>query len=346
MRGRKPVSEPSMGLPSFRLPMARKNKSENKRKSATPPAWMPDMQRLRDAGTTAATLLIMGGLIAGLTFGRGPLQSKAAQIRAKNEPPLRVVFHWPTVKSAEGGGDMRPGQSATWLDPITRAGLEQIALSLVSSDPFDAASLGRAQAALMETGWFAKPCTVRRDRDAVVHVEGLWRVPYAVVRTLEGDRWVTFKGEALGKVFQDGTSGLCAIVGVSSPPPAKPGEPWPGGDVQAAISLLQYVRTSPGFDQIVGIDASDYLKKNKKQLAILTRYGSRIVWGGPVEQPLPGEWPSQTKLKQLAENVTRTGRIDAQRQAIDIRGLGGLTFVEGEATRHTPAHANTGKPAQ
>lgn len=303
-------------------------------------SWVPDWERITQAGTTAGTIVIMGGLIVGLTLGRGPLQSRAAEIRGKHGAALKVVFAWPLLKGGTSRDD-RPGQAATWLDPMTRLQLENLALSIISPDPYDAPSLDKAQAALMRTGWFAKPCVVRRGSDAVVHIEGTWRTPYAVVRGAGGDRWVTYKGEAMDKVFPEGKSGLCAIVGIKSNAPTRVGETWAGGDVQAALSLLQYIRSSPGFDQVTGIDAGEYLTKNKKQLAILTKYNSRIVWGGPVDGPLPGEWTSAAKLKQLGESVAKTGRIDSGKNAIDIRGLGGLSF-SGDAP---PSPAPTKQPA-
>lgn len=308
-------------------------------------AWVPDWERITQAGTTAGTIIIMGGLIVGLTLGRGPLQSRAAEIRGKQGSALKVVFAWPLMQGGTSRDD-RPGQAATWLDPMTRLQMENLALSIISPDPFDSASLDRAQVALMKTGWFAKPCVVRRGSDAVVRVEGTWRTPYAVVRGAGGDRWVTYKGEALDKVFPEGTSGLCAVVGIKSKAPASVGETWAGGDVQAALSLVQYIRVSPGFDQVVAIDAGEYLTKNKKQLAILTRYNSRIVWGGPVDQPLPGEWTSAAKLKQLGENVARTGRIDAGKTAIDIRGLGGLTFSGDAPGSAAPTNQQSPPPAR
>lgn len=311
-------------------------------------AWarvVPDWGRITRAATTAATIVIMGGLIAGLTLGRAPLQARAAQIRmGRSAAPLKVVFDWPTLRPSPGGGgrDGRPGQAATWLDATTRGMLEDLALAILSPDPFDSGSLARAQDALMSTGWFATRCVVTRDRDQVVHITGDWRTPFAAIRTPAGDRWVTYKGEALDKVFPQGASGLCVIHGIKAPPPVRPGEVWEGGDVQAAIGLLAYLRGTPGFEQVVGIDASEFLNRNRKQLVILTRYDTRIIWGGPAAQPLPGEWTSQAKQRQLAENLGRTGRLDAGQAQIDIRGLGGLSFAGGDLAPATQGRSAGG----
>ncbi|MBX3357040.1 MAG: hypothetical protein KF745_01300 [Phycisphaeraceae bacterium] len=302
--------------------MARKKKSRTQASTSPGPLsrWFSslfsDWSRTTRSFTTIATAVIVVGLIAGLAVGRSPLKAKAEEIRSDR---LTVVFNWPPAISADPRAASSSTTPNTWVDSETRTRLEQLALSCLTANTFDGESLQRAQSALQATGWFANEVRVRRDKAGVVRVDGQWRVPFACVRTNRGDQWVTFRGEALDKIFAPDTSGLCVVHGVRTPPPSL-GSVWEGGEVQPSLALLQYIRPCPGFEQVVGIDASDYLSKNRRLLSILTRHNTRILWGGPVDQPLPGEMPSGVKLKNLSDIVMRTGRVDAGRPFIDIRG--------------------------
>jgi hypothetical protein len=268
--------------------------------------------------TVSATVVLVLGLFAGLALGRSSLQALAAETRAGE---VKVAFDWPPLP-AQAAAALPPGAINTWLDPQTRDVLERLTLAELTDDPFDGGSLAKAHAALANTGWFSSGLTLAREAGGVVRVRGNWRPPYAVVRSRGTDRLVTYAGEALDKLYEPGQSGLVVVLNPSREAPARPGEAWPGGDVQPALVLAEFLRQNlapAAFAQVEGIDAADYLRGGRRQFVIVVRGGGRVTWGGPVDVPLPGEEPSGVKVKHLATLHQRTGRIDAGRPNIDVR---------------------------
>src|SRR5690606_9552759 len=138
-----------------------------------------------------------------------------------------------------------------------RRALESLVRSHLTDDPFDAESLRNAQTALMETGWFDARCTITRERDGTVRVSGDWREPVAAVRFGNLDYLVAARGERLPASYQPDASGLKALIGPQVPPP-KLGESWIGGDVQAGLALLEFLRTMPFYHQVSAVDVSEY----------------------------------------------------------------------------------------
>ncbi len=295
-----------------------------KKPTKKPPAPARDSAAWATAArvaTVSATVVLVLGVFVGLALGRTSLQGLAAGAHAG---PVRVVFDWPPLPP-EAAAQLPAGAANTWLDAQTRDILEKLTLAELTDDPFDGASLARAHSALGATGWFAARLTVSRETNNTVRVRGLWRLPYAVVRTRNTDRLVTFEGVALDKLYEPGKSGLVAVVNTSRDTAPRPGEAWPGGDVQPALALIEFLRQNlpaAAFDQIEAIDAADYLRQvggGRRQLVIMVRGAGRITWGGPIEQPLPGEEPSTVKVKHLVNLHQRTGRIDAAKPNIDVR---------------------------
>lgn len=288
-------------------------------------AWSTAAQ----VATVTATVVLVLGLFAGLALGRSSLQSLAAGGHSGAAAPLRVAFDWPPLPP-EAAAQLPPGAVNTWLDHQTRDVLERLTLAELTDDPFDAQSLARAHQALAATGWFARALTLSREANNTVRVRGQWRLPYAVVRARGTDRLVTFSGEALEKTYEPGKSGLVAVVNPSRDNAPTLGEPWPGGDVQPALALVEFLRQNlppQAFAQVEAVDVADYLRQGgaaagaggRRQFVIMVRGGGRITWGGPIDLPLPGEEASSVKVKHLVTLHQRTGRIDAGKPNIDVR---------------------------
>ena len=279
--------------------------------------------------TSAAMTLVV---IAALVVGHTPLQARAAILRTS---PARVRFSWPPL-AAQGG--QSAGEQSTWLDSGSRAALERLALAKLTDDPFDSVSLRDAREALFKTGWFGSDLTLRRGADNVVTVSGSWRVPVAAVRCKGFDRMVTRDGELLPLKYEPDRSGFRVILNPQLDMPEF-GQPWLGGDVQAALTLLDYLRTMPGYEQVYGVDIADFL--TKKQLVVVTDAHNRIIWGGPVNAFNPGQAPAQTKRERLAAVNAEYGRIDSGRPLIDLRNESGVyvqdaSFVPPQPAPKTP----------
>ncbi len=264
-------------------------------------------------GVTTAAL--GAGILVGLTLGRGPMQARAALLRPC---PVTVKIAWPPLVHRAGAPSEAPapGQPDTWLDESSRTRLERLVLSAVTADPFDTQSLAAAQGALMRTGWFATDCVLRRGTGGVILVHGQWRIPAAVVRSGNMDRLISTRGELLEPQYAPDTSGLRIILGARPDMPTRFGDPWIGGEVQAGLALLDYLRDTTGFEQVYAIDVSGY--RANKRLVIVTDKGNQVLWGGRPDEFNPGQARADVKRQRLAKLRRELGRIDAGRQFLDV----------------------------
>jgi hypothetical protein len=259
--------------------------------------------------STALSSLLLLGVALGLTAGRPEILRRAGIARAH---PLHVEFNWPPLA---GPAQLPPGQPNTWLNAKTRAELEHLVQTTVSADPFDARSLLKAQKALMETGWFASPCRLERGAAGLLRVRCNWRIPAAAVRCADVDHLVTSHGELLDFVCDPDASGLRIILGPHMDPP-ECGEPWIGGDVQAGLSLLDYLRGVPGYDQVYAVDVSEF--STNKRLVLISDERNRILWGGRPGEFSPGQARDEVKRQRLTRLYRENGRIDAGMEFLDI----------------------------
>lgn len=295
----------------------------------------PSRWRLRVAATVrvlsaVTSVLLLGALVVGIALGRGPMLAEASALK---QAPVRVSIEWPLL--APTSSPAKPGQPAirqaglstvpaTWLDTGSQSKLLRLAydsLADLAEKPFDAASIERTQKAMMETGWFARPCQVLRQPDGRVVIRGDWREPAAAVRFGDHDYLVSAKGERLPPEYPPEGSGLKVLIGPELEAPGV-GELWLGGDVQAGLALLECLRKTPAsqrrdvLDQVHAIDVSEF--SMKKRLIIVTDTGSRIMWGGEPGTFVPGQAPDAVKLDRLAWMIQSHGRIDAARDYLDI----------------------------
>lgn len=292
--------------------MARKPKTKTTR-----PRTKPDGARIRrafDAVTTAMSCLLLVSIIAGLVLGRGYLVRQAAKLRTA---PAQVKFNWPPLAVPPGGvmHEAVDGVPNTWLDVKSRRDMENIAASLLSDNPFDADSLRDAQAALMATGWFERPCTLTRDPSGVVEITGVWRVPVAAVRFGDHDYVVASRGERLPATYEPDGSGLRVVIGPDKAPPTL-GESWLGGDVQAGLALLDFLRSMPGYNQVAAVDISEFT--SRKRLVIVTDRGSQIVWGGPPGEFHAGQARDELKRTRITRLYRESGRIDHGQDIVNV----------------------------
>lgn len=295
---------------------------ENEGMTGTPgpegPGWVSRAAGAAGRGMRRATGWVSAGLlvaaVGGLIVAERPLEAKVVAIRAVTP---RVKFDWPALRGEVSSEPKAPGgEPRTWVNGEIRSGLESLVLGRLTTDPFDGASLRSAREGLLETGWFKPDLTLSRDAEGTVRVRGTWRAPAAAVRYDGRDLLVSGAGELLPVRYAPDASGYKAIVGVFHEPP-KPGEAWLGGDVKAALRLLELLAQLPGYEQVAGIDVTDFA--GKRTLVIVTQSAGRITWGGPVDEFNPGQAEAATKLARLVQLHRETGRLDAGRPAIDVR---------------------------
>lgn len=274
---------------------------------------------LRFAPHIGALVLVIVAVV-GVPVGVSAMERHAIStlpIRAE-----RVEIVWPALGGAPAGSEPGP---ATWLPQSERRRLVRLATEALRGDPdpLGNATLERVARALLNSGWFARIDSVRRERGGLVRVNGTWRVFSAVARVGDDELLLSDRGVLLplryeaGKAGQRGQSGLPAILGAALDPPAAPGQAWPGGDVQMGLGVLDLLRDEPFWGQIVGVDVSGALRGGP--LEIVTTGGGRIIWGPPPEQWMPGQVNAQAKVQTLERLFREYARIDAGQRRIDIR---------------------------
>jgi hypothetical protein len=269
--------------------------------------------------TTVTSVMLVLTVLATLAIGYPQLRTRASEVQMS---PVSVVFDWPPLAGQKTSKPRKPSDPPqTWVNVELRSELAKLALTILSDDPLDVRTLERCRTALLATGWFQDDLRLIRDENNSVHVKATWRVPVAAVRIDNMDQLVSAKGELLSPRYAAGASGLKTIVGVTSRPPEL-GQAWSGGEVQAALRLIQELAELPGFSQVASVDASEMLAH--KNLIIVTDRGNRIHWGGEPDQFTPGQPSTTTKLARLDTVFRRFGRIDAGRALLDVRVIDGV----------------------
>jgi hypothetical protein len=196
--------------------------------------------------------------------------------------------------------------------------------------------------------WIKRVTEVRRDvaRDKsiqTIQISAEWRQPVAWVRVKDMLYLIDADGTRLPGDYhlEDRPhSRLMVIAGVDLPSvggtPAvpQPGEKWAakdggfGADMLAGMSLVNELKRQPFAAQIDAVNMANYAGRQDPLLPWIdletiwrTADGSpRVVhWGRPVGEERIWEVQATAKLKTLNELFERFGRIDADRDYVDIR---------------------------
>ncbi len=208
--------------------------------------------------------------------------------------------------------------------------------ALASPDPFDQASLERAADMLTRSGWFKSAPTVRRLPEQRLEVSGPWRTPKALVQR-EGLLYLV-DGEGRLMFMPERWSPSPVLLRVYGPELGPPrdrdgrvawGQPWPGGSVQHAVRLAEYLAhadqesepTGRGprvLDRIVGVDVSAWSDTPEGLLRLRTDRGGLVVWGAPIGEEPGHEVPVRLKLDQLREALAMSSRWDDAGRKISV----------------------------
>jgi hypothetical protein len=224
-----------------------------------------------------------------------------------------------------------------WMSPAL---VKQITDAVSSPTPFvadDRRAVEEVAGKMSAHPWVAKVGVARRvytqSPGDVIEVSATYRTPAALVR--DGDNYwmVDQTGVKLPEKFavsevptvvvsRDRTLNFRIITGVAAPAPAA-GSKWVGDDVQAGLELAALLARESFTDEIVVIDVDNFSARrqvNLPQIVLKTRYDTMIGWGRPVNaRDFFAEISPDQKMLRLQEFKSRTGRVDAERNYIDIR---------------------------
>lgn len=268
----------------------------------------------------SASVVMLMVLAFGLVFGVGRLRTHAEgrlMLAATRAEPDRmgafaVSFVWPALRD-------RPGETWMRLEDMSR--LERVAeLAVATDSPLSVVPLRKVSETLSETGWFVGSPTVRRVSPGRVEVDGVWRIPAAVVRLNGTDHLVSDSAMPMPVEVPAGGLNLPFIEGVFSGAvvrgAARYANPWPGPGVRVGLDLLAALRAAGLLGEVAGVEVSGYLDGGPIEL--VSAAGNRIVWGSPVDEWTPGEPSVTEKIARLDQLRERTGSIDAGQRRVEI----------------------------
>ena len=190
-------------------------------------------------------------------------------------------------------------QGRDWIDPVL---CEQVARRLAACPWVETViRVGKAD----QPGQIRVQCDYRRPQVLVQHGEYFYIVDEYGVR--------------LPGVYPYQPEWML-VQGVSSAAP-DPGETWPGEDIAAGLRLAGMILDQPFARQVVAVLMHNYGGREdpyRSHVELVTDSdGNRILWGSAPGDELE-ENSADQKLRILAENFRRHGRIDAHEPRIDI----------------------------
>jgi len=214
----------------------------------------------------------------------------------------------------------------SWMSKMLEMDLSQLVLDQAGGDPMDRHGLERAGAELAANPWVERVDRIWRLAHGRVMVLAQYREPMAVIQGANGYHLVDARGIRLPGLYlnhQLEQLDLPLIVGVTALPSAE-GRVWPGGDLQAGLSLQAMLADEPYKDQIRSYDVSGRDTRGRVHLVLHTD-GGMVRWGLPPGHEQQIEPDAATKKSRLAWVNRQRGSIDAGGKVVDL--FGAAVFV-------------------
>lgn len=172
---------------------------------------------------------------------------------------------------------------------------------------------------LADCPWVETVKRVSKAEPGLIRVQCGYRQPQALVQHGEYFYMVDEYGVRLPGAYGY-QPGWLLVQGVSSAAP-DPGETWPGNDIAAGLRLARMILHQTYARQVVAVSVYNYGGREdpyRSHIELVTDSGgNRILWGSAPGEELE-ENSAEQKLRILAENFRRHGRIDAHEPRIDI----------------------------
>ncbi len=281
----------------------------------------------RDPERAARVRLAAGHLMLAVTFAA---VLAAAFVVVKRYVERDVVFPTapPTVMLVN-----RP----VWMSDLLATRIARAAEPVGAHSAFDHRMLVDAVDALRRNPWVKDVRQVRRAFDRApgdtLEVDCAWRAPVALIKWGDYYWLVDGDGVKLPEQFpaqqvpnvvigQDQRINIRIIEGVACPP-VEAGQRWPGEDLAAGLDLVKLLYGKPYAEEIGKVDVSNFAGRKdarEAQLALVTKYGTRVKWGRPVNaKDFFVEVPPLRKLEYIEQVKRQFGRCDGGRPWIDIR---------------------------
>lgn len=258
--------------------------------------------RLRAVAISSAWTLAIVGAGIGAAIGVPALAARADRAR----PEGLIAIRFPDA----------PG----WMTPQDLAPLEETVRDQLNGSPFDAEGLRVAADGLRASGWFEAIEQVRRTSLDSVEVRARWVEPTALVRDADGDHLIDGRGRLLPRSYRAGAApAFPRIEGARSARPAAPGLSYRGGEIAAALALIESFSDRAWRGQVAVVDVSRY--PSHGVLSLRTGRDTVIHWGRAPGETTAAEVPTRQKLSYLQFLYDHYGRIDAIGEGtLDVTG--------------------------
>lgn len=173
--------------------------------------------------------------------------------------------------------------------------------------------------ALAAIPWVKEVRSVHRYADRRIEVDCTYRRPAALVQ--QGATFYLVDEDAVRLPGEYANDPRYFIIQGAAARAPKPGRAWPGEDVPAALAVIRLLHAEPYREQITGVLVDNYGGRQDPRrphvLLATDRGGGRIVWGSAPGREIE-ENTIAAKLGLLRSNFERFGRVDANREVIDI----------------------------
>jgi hypothetical protein len=188
----------------------------------------------------------------------------------------------------------------------------------------DSTLLPRLAEAFSKEPWVKRVVQLRKGLPAHVEADLEYRVPVAMIDVKSGVYPIDEEGVLLppGDFTPADTRRYPLVTGVGSLPSGPPGTPWGDATVLGAAKVAAALADHWDEFDLTAIHApvptSAAPQLDELTYELLTRSGSKVVWGRPPGTGHPGELTVDQKLGRLKRYVTDFGPLDAPGPAFEI----------------------------
>ncbi|MAT80565.1 MAG: hypothetical protein CMJ29_02835 [Phycisphaerae bacterium] len=196
-----------------------------------------------------------------------------------------------------------------WAGPSLLDHLQSLGESQLQGTSLSRADLEATRDQLLSSGFFHEILQVRRSGQNEVTVDATLVTPMARVRDRHGTTLIDQTARVLPPGC--GVSGDVHVVTIINPRysrPTSPGDTWNGGDLSAAMRVLDHIQQAHWIHQVQAIDLSRYPATGS--LVLITDNGSRVIWGSAPGDEKAMESLLDRKVARLDRLYQISGRID------------------------------------
>lgn len=265
-------------------------------------------------GSVAA--LVLGSVIWGMVR----LREHVGQTLAYSQDPPAVILR------------NRPA----WMSDGLAAQIARSVQPTQGSSALDRNVLAEVAAALQANSWVKQVHQVRRGYERAagdtIEIECEYRAPMALVASNNQYILIDTDGVRLPEscvytqapppiVFApDGRVNIRIIEGVAALPPRE-GYVWPGEDLKAGLDLVKLLYGRDYADDVIRVSVANFSQRGHRdgQITLLTRQGTKIAWGEPINRDFYAEVHPTQKLNRLAALYRKTGRCDGGYEFVSLR---------------------------